>query len=120
MNLNITLDHGRHVYAPGAKLTGTVSWQLEKSPKSVDLRLFWYTQGKGDEDLEVVREISFEYPSARQNHAFDFELPQAPYSFSGKLISLVWALELVAGKESTRTRIILSPYGQELDLTRNQ
>ena len=45
-------------------------------------------------------------------------LPAGPYSFSGRLISLIWALELVAepGNHVARVEITLGPDGQEVVL----
>jgi hypothetical protein len=44
--------------------------------------------------------------------------PSGPYSFSGRLISLLWALEAVAepGGEVARREIVLSPSGEEVRL----
>jgi hypothetical protein len=57
-------------------------------------------------------------PLLEETRSFRFRLPEAPYSFSGKLISLVWALELVLepSKEVTRREIIVAPGGQEVHL----
>jgi hypothetical protein len=45
-------------------------------------------------------------------------LPEGPYSFSGKLISLIWALELACspGSETVRREITVSPTGHEIVL----
>jgi hypothetical protein len=50
--------------------------------------------------------------------SFRFRLPESPYSFSGKLISLTWALELVAepSKELARQEITLAPGGEAVRL----
>jgi hypothetical protein len=49
---------------------------------------------------------------------FSFTLPEGPYSFSGQLISLVWALELTCspGSETFRQEITVSPTGREITL----
>lgn len=54
----------------------------------------------------------------QETRAFRFQLPEAPYSFSGKLISLAWALELIAypSKEVVRREIVLAPGGSEVRL----
>lgn len=46
-------------------------------------------------------------------------LPADPYSFSGTLISLVWALEVVAepGGAAGRIDVVVSPTGNEIRLT---
>jgi hypothetical protein len=49
---------------------------------------------------------------------FEFALPEGPQSFSGKLISLIWAVELVVekSKESQRIEFVLSPFDAEIVL----
>jgi hypothetical protein len=55
----------------------------------------------------------------RDNREFQIVLPDGPYSFSGKLISLVWCLELVVepGSLCERKEIVISGSGTEVDLT---
>jgi hypothetical protein len=117
-SLEIQTRDGKTRFRPGEEITGTVSWALDKAPTSVELRLFWYTQGKGTTDFGVTEIVPF--PAAAQTDRRDFSalLPAMPYSFSGKLISLIWALELIAqpGKQSTRLDLIMSPTGEEITL----
>jgi hypothetical protein len=49
---------------------------------------------------------------------FRFKLPDSPYSFSGKLVSLAWAIEAVAqpGERSARAEIVIAPGGKEVRL----
>jgi len=51
---------------------------------------------------------------------FRFRLPEGPYSFSGKLISLLWAIEVVAspGDMAGRAGIVVSPSGREVVIGR--
>lgn len=116
--LRIDIDAQRQAFKPGEEVAGTASWKLEKAPKAVELRLFWFTRGKGTQDASVVERLRFDTTSLDGNHSFRFRLPETPYSFSGKLISLVWALELIAEphKEVTRVEIIVGPDAQEVTL----
>jgi hypothetical protein len=113
-----TLD-GSTVFRPGDEVAGTASWRLAASPEAVEVRLFWYTQGKGQQDVEVVETVRLEAPGAADRRAFRFHLPRSPYSFSGKLISLVWAIEAEAapGGEVGRLELVVSPTGEEILLT---
>ena len=114
---DIEILDDKNVFGPGETVKGKAVWQVEKSPETAFLRLFWYTKGKGTEDVEVVSEISFDFPRLKESRPFDMTLPESPYSFSGKLVSLIWAFELVVdGAEAVRKAIILSPYGLEIDL----
>lgn len=114
--LNIEIQDNQGVFEPGEIIQGRVSWHGEKQPKKAQLRLFWHTQGKGTEDLEVVQEISFDSPKQQDNRAFTMTLPMTPYSFSGKLISLIWGLELVVRghKGAFSKEFVISPFGHEI------
>ena len=106
-------------FLPGERVPGTVSWELAEDPASVELRLFWYTAGKGDQDIGVVETVPFDGPGARDRRTFEVRLPWEPYSFSGTLISLIWALEAVVepGARAERLLLIVSPSGSEILLS---
>ncbi|MCX8038728.1 MAG: hypothetical protein N3D11_17075 [Candidatus Sumerlaeia bacterium] len=114
--LQITLHDNRTEFLPGETVEGRVSWQLAQPAKSVEVRLFWFTRGKGTTDVEVAATARFDRPAPSDQQPFRFTLPKAPYSFSGKLISLVWAIELVVepSGETERVEIVLSPTGREI------
>ena len=116
--LTIQLENEETGYRPGERVRGKVTWSLSEQPSSAELRLFWRTQGKGDEDLEVAKCISFDIPSRSQTEAFEFDLPTEPYSFSGKLISLIWSLELsvMPSDDAVRSEITISPTREEIRL----
>lgn len=107
---------GATAFAPGEVVEGTASWQLETPARSVELRLFWYTEGKGDQDVGVVATVPFPEPALEDRRGFQISLPAGPYSFSGKLISLLWALEVVAepGPRAGRLEITVSPTRREI------
>ncbi len=121
-SLAINLPDNRESFAPGDVLKGEATWQLDKTPEKMFLRLFWYTRGKGTEDIEVVSETVFAHPLASETRSFKIPLPQKPYSFSGKLVSLTWALELVTSDNDTAVtkEIVISPFGYEIDLTKHK
>ena len=80
--------------------------------------MFWFTRGQGIEDAGVVETVRFDRPLREEARPFRIRLPGAPYSFSGKLISLIWAVELVSepSKEAGRQEITIAPGGQEVQL----
>jgi hypothetical protein len=116
--LRINFTDEKSAFEPGEELTGSASWQLERSARSVELRLFWFTRGRGIEDAAVVQTIRFENPLNEETRSFSFRLPAAPYSFVGQLISLIWALELIVepSKEVARQEITVGPGRQEVRL----
>jgi hypothetical protein len=111
---------GTTSFRPGETVEGTVRWQLPEPPEAIELRLFWSTEGKGDQDLEVVETIPFDNPGAQDRRTFRVRLPEGPYSFSGKLITLTWALEAVAlpGERAGNLRLVVAPTGEEIRLYR--
>jgi hypothetical protein len=89
-------------------------WSLPSTPRSLEARLFWFTRGKGTEDVGVVAKELVPAPGAHGEHRVRFTLPEAPYSFSGRLISLIWAVELVADNTAARWEFVLAPEGREI------
>jgi hypothetical protein len=116
--LSIALNEDKTAFAPRETVHGTVRWNLDANPRHLVLSLFWYTSGKGTQDVGVIETMQFDEPGAYGSKDFAFTLPEGPYSFSGKLISLLWAMELTAspGPETIRREMILSPTGQEIVL----
>ena len=116
--LRIETADGRDVFEPGEELRGTVTWDLAQPARDVEVRLFWYTRGKGTTDVEVVKVQRFDAAGPRGHHEFRFILPESPYSFSGKLVSLVWAVEAIAdpGERSTRLELVVAPEAKEIVL----
>jgi hypothetical protein len=116
--LSIELEGGRTSFAPGEAIHGIASWDLESPPRSLELRLFWYTRGKGTTDVGVVSAVPMDSPRQREGRAFEFRLPDCPPSFSGQLVSLIWGIELIAhpGNRSQRAEIVVAPGGQEIRL----
>jgi len=114
--LDIELNGPITAYRPGDELAGRVRWSFDDRPHRVDVRLFWYTRGKGDEDTGLADRVTFDTPTPAETRTFRFTLPNGPYSFSGRLISLIWAVEAVAepGDHTARTEITLSPTGSEI------
>lgn len=101
---------------PGDTIELTFSWTLDAVPETIEARLFWYTQGKGTQDVVIV-ETQPVSPALRGEQRVRFRLPQGPYSFSGTLISLIWAVELVAHDVAGRWELVLAPEGTEIRLS---
>ncbi len=117
--LNIELNDARDAFSPGEQVEGRIEWSLDANPSALTLSLLWYTSGKGTRDVGVLYTNRIDNPGALGSDKFSFTLPSGPYSFSGKLISLIWALEVTCtpGSETTRKEIVVSPTGREILLT---
>jgi hypothetical protein len=116
--LRIDISGDRRGYKSGETIGGRVTWQVDAPPQSAELRLFWYTSGKGTQDVENVGSVVFQTPQVNDERSFSLALPRQPYSFSGKLISLVWALELIVepGSNVERQEFVMSASGTEVVL----
>lgn len=116
--LGIELDEGRTVYRPGDSVRGTATWKLDEPPDSIEVRLGWYTEGKGTTDAAIVHTLHEDRPGRTGSNPFEFELPAGPYSFSGSLITLAWTVEIAiepAGDHESVT-IMVSPTDDEIAL----
>jgi hypothetical protein len=103
-------------FLPGEELSGEAVWRLDSPPASVELRLFWYTDGRARREVNIVERISFDNPMQHDHRNFLFRLPDMPYSFSGKYVSVLWALELEvpSSGRTERLDIVMSPTGSEI------
>jgi len=118
-DLRLEIDH--LALEPGTELRGDAVWDLDKGGRRVSLRLFWFTQGKGTEDLTVVERVELASGRARDRVRFCLAIPiLGPYSFSGQLVSVRWALELVADDESlvVKKDIVVGPNRREVRIDR--
>ncbi|MBC7855613.1 MAG: hypothetical protein IAF94_19455, partial [Pirellulaceae bacterium] len=118
MNLQIGLRENRNAFAPGDEIAGAVLWESNEAPREAELRLLWFTRGKGTDDMDVVDKIRFDAEQAGDSRTFSLRAPEAPYSFAGKLISIIWALELVLkpGGHCERIEITIGPEAREVVL----
>jgi hypothetical protein len=113
--LEVHFVDDRDFYSPGEEVAGTVRWRLPAPPAVLEVRLFWSTRGRGDRDFAVVASEAIEGAAAHGERRFRFQLPAGPYSFSGQLVSLLWAVELVAVEEDLagHAELVMGPGGCE-------
>jgi hypothetical protein len=118
--LNIHLENDRKAFEPGETIRVMLEWSLPEEPKKLELRVVWSTVGKGTADVGVEHTTVIDSPRQEDSREMELTLPMAPYSFSGTLISLVWALELVVlpSLESRRVEITIAPEASEIILER--
>lgn len=112
-----TLDHQTRFH-PGDVISGIAGWELEPIPDSVEVCLFWHTSGKGDRDVGIADRVHLSATGATDAQPFRLQAPAEPYSFSGRLITLTWSIELIVepGHHVQRLDITLSPTGEEVTL----
>jgi hypothetical protein len=116
--LALRTEQGQIAFRPGATIVGAAGWSLPAPPRSAEVRLFWYTSGKGTRDVTVVASVPFAQAASQEVQPFQLSLPAEPWSVDGRLVSVSWALELVVqpGNRSVRRELVVSPDGRTLAL----
>lgn len=116
--LTITFANNNTSFRPGDEIAGTARWQLGEAPKHVEISIGWSTRGKGTQDSETVATTAVDNPMAQGEHGFRFTAPGEPHSFSGKLISMIWSIELLVepSDETERVEIVIAPEAREIEL----
>ncbi len=114
--LKIQIESGQTSFTPGDTIAGNVSWQFDDRPDKVALRLIWFTRGKGTEDVGIVEETEFDGASAFETRQFRLKTPLGPYSYSGSLLSIIWAIEAMSEDpdDCERIEVVISPTGNEV------
>ena len=117
MSLRIDLDAA--AFEPGAEVRGRVDWRPDgPAPETVLISLLWHTEGKGTEDVEIVDQVRVDRPRPQGHHDFSFRLPDFPWSFTGTLVSLVWAVEASLEPRGAveRVNLVSAPGGERIVL----
>ena len=114
--LRIRTRDSRLHYTPGETIEGVVSWNLDVV-KAATLRLFWRTEGKGTQDIGLSAEMLFDQPRPSDERTFRFNIPQGPWSYDGKLVAIVWALELETepGGKVESLDLVVSPQQERVE-----
>ena len=124
ISLTLAFDKAVAEYVPGETISGTATWKaLPEKTNQLSVRLIWYTQGKGDRDVDLISGLDIEVAAELQSgeQKFEFIAPHRPHSFSGKLIELTWAVELIAypSKDSVLETLVIGPQGKATVLSRS-
>lgn len=115
----VSIELEKTAYEPGETISGYVHWNTGgERYQRVLVSLLWHTEGKGNEDVEVIHQVNIPASTTQDRRQFSFELPNFPWSFSGRLISLVWNIEasLEPRGDVHRETLVLAPGGVEVRL----
>jgi len=115
--MSTTITIKRRDLQPHETVTGSVTWQLEKEPRDLELRLCWFTRGRGTEESRTIEALPLG-DTLRGERAFSFRLPAEPWSTNGTLIQIAWALEVVAKKTGSlaAAEFVVAPQRREIEL----
>lgn len=112
--MQLSLVNKPACYRPGDVVQCEVDWQLDQSPRLIELRLLWYTRGKGSADMQVVAADQCPNLQVSGRWQIGIRIPDdAVCSYTGQLMSINWAVEVVAEKKLAfaRQEIDISPTG---------
>jgi hypothetical protein len=118
MSIDLLLDGGRSAFAPGEDIAITLAWSESAAPAWLEARLFWYTEGKGTQDVGVALRERIDAPGPSGQRTWRMRAPDQPWSCSGRLVSVRWALELVSADDRpvVRRDLVIAPAGSEITL----
>lgn len=118
MDSSLFIDLPKSHYRPGETIRGSILWALNTPPQVLRLNLGWWTEGKGSKDAKIEAQQEWTTAELAGQEPFEFTLPASPYSFSGHLISLHWALDLSLEKiDSSHTlKITVAPGSDPIEL----
>lgn len=117
-SISVETSDGRTAFEPGEEISVDLNWDFDQPPEAIELRLVWNSSGKGTTDVEVAQTERIDEPLGRNSRRITLTLPASPYSFSGKLVSIIWALEAVAlpRETSSRFEIVIAPNRAEVQV----
>ena len=114
--VTIRFDRNGQVYLPGETLRG--EYLLEHFAagelRAVEVSVLWYSEGKGDEDLQVHEFWRSSLENCRPQdlgrpEPFSTTLPESPLSYDGALMRLHWCVRVRAflqrGKEIVAQKV---------------
>lgn len=113
LKLQIDKEH----YSPGEEILATVSWHLgDTNDKSIEVHLFWFTEGRGDEDMTIVESVNVPIHAKTGSKILKFIAPKHPYSFLGNHIMLNWSIEALApeSKYFASESFYITPFKQKI------
>lgn len=112
--LEIQFENGKAEFLPGGTIRGCAKWQLESDVNYLQLSLYWRTDGRAEKYFEICESMKFEFPGPSGQRDFEIEVPSGPYSFKGRLFSIIWTVELSTpdGKLLAEKNIAVSSDGK--------
>jgi hypothetical protein len=81
-------------FEPRWRVDGSASWSLSQAPAWLEIRLAWHTEGKGTKEVLVVARERFRAVSAQDQRTFALSLPEMPYTYHGRIVSILWSVDV--------------------------
>ena len=86
-----------------------VRWDLSEAPDTIEAHLIWRTEGKGDTDSERLSCGQLDALRPQGCETLTVFVPEGPFTYHGKLLSILWTLELTAGDFTATKAVRIGP-----------
>ena len=99
--VTVALDGNRRMYRPGDILSGEycIKGVDPSDIVALELSVVWYSEGKGDDDLDVHLFLRFSVEDGdrldpREPGRFSTQLPSSPLSYNGVIVKIRWCVRV--------------------------
>ncbi|NJK39312.1 MAG: hypothetical protein HC825_06265 [Oscillatoriales cyanobacterium RM1_1_9] len=90
----ISLQLQDNILEVGETLTGQFRWTGTATPKAINLRVCWRTEGRGTVDTEAIYTNAF---VGTTSFTFSCKLPPiGPISYDGQILRVIWEVRAAA------------------------
>lgn len=116
--IELQIASGKRAFLPFDVIEANVCWNNVEADE-INVELVWSTKGKGTVDEYTACVIPIALSGRRSgNEKVKIKAPIGPYSFSGKLISLIWYVVARAKDDAdyAEIEIVIAPEGKEIEL----
>ena len=93
----ISFDDDAREFMPGQTISGQFNLESfdPNDVKAIEFSVLWYSEGKGDEDLDVhefrrIETDEMNWSAFRQAEQFEVVLPLSPLSYEGLIMKIRW------------------------------
>ncbi len=107
-----------HCFAPGEGVELIVEWENKLPSEHISLYLKWKTSGRGIKNTGITDCFEIKSSDVYGVQEIFMNMPLAPWSFSGELVSLTWVIEvsLAYSMVSEELPFVLGPDRTEVHL----
>ncbi len=98
-------------FRPGEEIIGSVEVVSDGDVRCDHLyiRLTWHTEGRGDRDEATVEELDVFQGTLSSNtpvhREIRFRAPREPWSYTGKYVNIVWAIQVSLDVPMSRDQV---------------
>ncbi len=132
--IEIMFDKQPAEFQPGEMISGIINWNdLKKENWAFETRLLWHTDRRSDTSQKwqplvgrqrartrkIIAHQQTVATSSKGSRPYMFPAPIGPFSFTGKLLTLRWVVEVETADETYSEPLTLSLTGKEILLQKS-